>query len=102
MMVKSTRNMGTTESISTPYIGERGPGVGVPGEVLEINHVAAAFPGRRQGRDAERVDGHGRVEPEARDVAGDESLHRPPRQAPGSEAVLAPSAGRPRRAEECP
>ena len=45
------------EPVAGADVGERRPRVGVPGEILQVDDVAAAFPGRGQGGDAERMHG---------------------------------------------
>ena len=68
-------------------IRKRGAGVGVAGEVLQVDDVSAAFAGRRQRCDAERVHGHSRIELELPRMAAHESFHRPRREVRVQKAV---------------
>ena len=68
--------------------------------VYPINDVATAFPGRREGRDAERMHGDVGVEPDGCDVTLDQLFDRPGRHGLEAETVSAVASYRFLRAEE--
>ena len=65
------------EPVAGADVGERRSRIGMPGEILQVDDVAAAFPGGGQGGDAERMHGDVGIEAEGFDVAADQLFHRP-------------------------
>src|SRR4051794_25190351 len=80
------------EPVAGADIGEGGPGVGVPSEVLQVDDVRSPLPGGGQGGDAERMHGYGGIEAEGLDVAADQLFDRPGRHRRGGESVPAHAA----------
>src|SRR5437879_4665786 len=69
-------------------------------EILQVNDVAALLARRGQGRDAERVNGHVRVELQTTNVAFDKLLHGPAAHQSRGKAVPAFATGGPGRPEQ--
>lgn len=63
----------------------------MPGEVLQIDDVGPALPGRRERRYAERVHGDGRIETAAASVALNEVLDGSHRERPLGKPVASAS-----------
>ena len=90
MISISTRRPGFCLSRSLAAdVGERGPGVGMACEILQVDDVAAAFAGGGERRDAERMHGDVGIEAEGGDVAVDQLFdrsggHRPDTKTRGS------------------
>ena len=65
------------ESVPWLDVCQRRPRVGVPGEILQIDYIAAPLGGDSQRRDVQRMDGDVRVEAEGGEIPADEPLDRP-------------------------
>ena len=61
----------------------------MPGEILQIDDVAAALPCRGEGSDPKRVNRHGWVEVQSSGIALDDELDGPARQRSYDESIVA-------------
>lgn len=88
------------EAIPAPSICERRTRIGVPGKVLEVNHIAATLAGGGERCDAERVDSYGPVELQLRDKARGQALDRSACEGSSLESIASPAACRFGRGKE--
>lgn len=69
----------------------------MPGKILKVDYIAAAFSGRCEGCHSKRVNGHGGIQIQQSDIAFDKLLHRSPGKRAAKETVVPPTARRPGR-----
>src|SRR5262249_52288007 len=66
---------GLAQAITVPNVRQRGPGIAVPGKILEVNDIGAALTGVGESRYSEGVHGNCRIQSQKFHVAFYQKLH---------------------------